>query len=81
MIITYTKEFIKQFEKYDKKLQQQIITAIEKIPLGDVIMLKGNHIPRLYRLRIRSYRVIFQMTELEIIVLLVDSRGGAYKGV
>lgn len=81
MQITYTKEFIKQFEKYDKKLQQQIITAIENLPLGDVVILKGNHTPKLYRLRVRSYRVIFDMNEHEITVLLVDSRGGAYKGL
>jgi hypothetical protein len=44
MKISYTKEFLKQFEKYEKKLQQQIVTAIEKLPDVDVIFLKGNHL-------------------------------------
>ena len=81
MIITYTKEFLKQFEKYDKKLQQQIIIAIEKLPVGDVVSLKGNHTPKLYRLRVRSYRIVFEITEDEITILLVDSRGGIYKSL
>lgn len=81
MLISYTKEFVKPFGKYDKKLQQQIITAIEKLPQGDVVLLKGNYIPKLYRLRVRDYRIIFQIDDQEIIVVFVDSRGGAYKGL
>jgi len=81
MIITYTKEFLKRFEKYDKKLKQQIVTAIEKLPDGDVCQLKGKNIPKLYRLRVRTYRILFEMTENEIIIWTVDSRGDIYKNI
>ena len=81
MLVTYTKGFLKQFEKYDKKLQQQIVTAIEKLPDGDVCLLKGKNIPKIYRLRVRTYRILFEMTEHEIVVWAVDSRGDVYKNI
>lgn len=81
MEIIYKKPFLKKFDKYPKTLKQQIITAIEKIPEGDIVRLKGNNIPPLYRLRVRDYRILFEMNEILITIWQVDSRGDIYKNV
>lgn len=52
MEILYKKSFLKKFEKYDRKLQEKIDKAIDKLPEGDVASLKGKRTPKLYRLRI-----------------------------
>lgn len=81
MEIIYKKPFLKKFDKYTKVLKQQIITAIEKIPQGDIVKLKGKHIPPLYRLRVRDYRIVFEMNENFLIIWEVDSRGDIYKNI
>ena len=79
MIISYSKTFEKKFSKYNRKLQQKIFNAIEKLPNGDVKRLTGNDIPPIYRIRISKYRILFNMNEKEIKILKVDSRGDIYK--
>jgi len=79
MIISYSKTFEKKFSKYDKKLQEKIFNAIQKLPDGDVKRLTGNDIPPIYRIRISKYRILFHMNEEEIQILKVDSRGDIYK--
>lgn len=79
MKISYSKTFEKKFTTYDKKLQQKIFSAIQKLPSGDVKRLSGNDIPPIFRLRISKYRVLFYMNEKEIKILKVDSRGDIYK--
>ena len=57
------------------KFQEQIKSAVEKIPLGDIKPYK-----EFYRLRVRDYRIIFDWIDNEqILVLLVDNRGQSYK--
>ncbi len=55
------------------------MTAIEKLPDGDVRRLEGGHDE--WRLRVGSWRVIFTINNKArlIIVLLVSGRGDAYK--
>ena len=36
MNISYAKTFEKKFSKYDRKLQEKIFDAIQKLPNGDV---------------------------------------------
>jgi len=79
MKISYSKTFEKKFSKYDRKLQEKIFKAIQKLPNGDVKRLTGNDIPPIYRIRISKYRVLFYMSEEEIKVLKIDSRGDIYK--
>lgn len=81
MKIEASDDFKKQFSKYDKKLQQRLSKAIDKLPNGNVKKLQGKRTPPLYRLRVGDYRVIFRMTEFEIYLELVDSRGDVYKGL
>jgi mRNA interferase RelE/StbE len=79
MRIITSKQFDKQFEKYDNKSKQRISKAIDKLPTGDVLKMKGKNTPPLYRLRIGDYRVIFTMEEDLIKLLKLDSRGDVYK--
>ncbi|KIM02754.1 MAG: hypothetical protein KN64_14015 [Sulfurovum sp. AS07-7] len=79
MNISYSKTFVKKFEKYDSKLQLKIFEAIEKIPSGDIKRLTGNDIPPIYRLRISKYRILFHMQDEDIKILKIDSRGDVYK--
>lgn len=79
MQITASKDFYKSFSKYDKKLQQQINNAVEKLPNGDVKKLKGKNNDFLYRLRVRDVRIIFTMNSESIHIIDVDNRGDIYK--
>ncbi len=79
MRIITSKQFDKQLEKYDFKSKQRISKAIDKLPTGDVLKMKGKNTPPLYRLRIGDYRVIFTMEKDLIILLKLDSRGDVYK--
>ena len=81
MKLNISDEFKKQFKKYDKKLQDRLIKAIDKLPNGDVKMLKGKKTPILYRLRVGDYRVIFRMTQENIFIESVDGRGDIYKKI
>ena len=38
MNLVYKKHFIKQFEKYDRRLQRQIDNAIIGLPVGDIVV-------------------------------------------
>lgn len=79
MRIITSKQFDKQLEKYDFKSKQRISKAIDKLPTGDVLKMKGKNTPPLYRLRIGDYRVIFTMEKDLIMLLKLDSRGDVYK--
>jgi mRNA interferase RelE/StbE len=79
MKISYSKTFEKKFSKYDRKLQEKIFNAIQKLPDGDIKRLTGNDIPPIYRIRISKYRILFHMNKEEIQILKVDSRGDIYK--
>jgi mRNA interferase RelE/StbE len=74
---TYQLEFSrkadKQLENLDRELQLQIATAIDVLrdeprPFGSR-KLKGAK--DLYRLRIRDYRVVYQIQDKKLLVLIV----------
>ena len=79
MKISFSKTFEKQFLKYDKKFQQRIFETIKKLPEGDIKKLTSNDEPPIFRLRIGKFRILFHMTEEEIKILKIDSRGQIYK--
>jgi mRNA interferase RelE/StbE len=79
MKISYSKTFEKKFSKYDRKLQEKIFNAIQKLPDGDVKKLTGNDVPPICRIRISKHRILFHMSEEKIQILKVDSRGDIYK--
>ena len=73
-----TKQAKKYLDGLDFKTQQRIKSGIEKIPLGDIIPYKSN--PEYLRLRIGNHRILFKwLSDEQIFISLVDSRGQAYK--
>lgn len=76
MDIKYSKQAYKYLKKLHKPKREQIITAIEKIPEGNIIKLRGYN--DLYRLRVNDYRVIYTHDFKVIKVEKIGSRGDIY---
>jgi mRNA interferase RelE/StbE len=66
---TYLKNVVKTLESYDKLVRIRIIDAIDKIPQGDIKKMQGEKYPPLYRLRVGKYRIIYNFTEEEVIIV------------
>jgi len=78
--IEYTKQAVKQLERFDRPTKQRLKEAIEKIPNGDVKRLQ-NVMPVTFRLRVGDLRVLFTMSSEIVTVKNILSRGEAYKRV
>lgn len=77
--IIYSKEAVKFLKKQDKQTQKRLIDAIEKLPtIGDVKKLKGTSG---YRLRVGTFRVLFDVNGTIIDIIDIGNRGQIYKGV
>ena len=76
MEIIYSKDAEKFLRKQTKHVQQRIMSAIEKIPSGDIKKLKGRCG---YRLRVGSYRILFDENGVIINIIDIDNRGQIYK--
>ena len=73
---------LKKLYKADKKLHNKIIETIEKYaenPQGnfDVSFLSGKENFR--RMRIGSYRIVFEFIENTMVIYNLDKRGNIYK--
>ena len=77
MRIQYSKQAVKFLKTQGVTVQARIQTAILKLPLGDVVKLKGQS--NKYRLRVGDYRVIFTPTGEILYIEKIDNRGQAYK--
>lgn len=81
--VTLSRESIKFLKKQEKAAQIRMIKAIKGLtiqpPVGDIKPLKGRK--KQLRLRIGSYRVIFEIDHNEkiIYILTIDNRGDVYK--
>ena len=60
------------------KEQQRLLEAIYKLPEGDVVSLQGYK--NAYRLRVGDYRVIYELYEHRLIIIVVNigNRGQIY---
>lgn len=76
MEIRYSKQAYKYLKKLHRPKREKIIAAIEKIPEGHIIKLKG--FDDLYRLRVDDYRVIYNDNYDIINVVKVGPRGDVY---
>lgn len=77
MEIKYSKQAYKYLIKLHKPKRNKLIEAIEKIPEGDIVKMRG--IENLYRLRVNDYRVLYT-PEYDIIKIeKIGSRGDIYK--
>ena len=76
MEIIYSKDAIKFLNKQTRQTQSRIISAIEKIPNGDIRKLKGRSG---YRLRVGTFRILFDEKGTIINIIGIDNRGQIYK--
>ncbi|MCL1794441.1 MAG: type II toxin-antitoxin system RelE/ParE family toxin [Oscillospiraceae bacterium] len=76
MEIKYSKAAVKFLKKQNQPIQVRIMTAIEKIPAGDIVKLQGI---TGYRLRVGNYRIIFDFSGNIIDIIDIDNRGQIYK--
>ena len=77
MIFEISKKAKKQLLKIDTRYQSTIFTAIEKIPSGDIVKLKG--CSDKYRLRVGFLRILFTMSSDTVSIYKIEKRGDAYK--
>ena len=76
MEIKYSKQAAKFLNRQPVAVSERIRHAIEQIPKGDIVKLQGQD---KYRLRVGSYRVIFDRFGRVLFVLKIDNRGDVYK--
>lgn len=72
--IEFTTRAIKNLKKIDKKYQVLIISKLEELANNpknatNVKALKGSDF---YRLRVANYRVIYELQNNELIILVID---------
>lgn len=77
--ISIKKKALKFINKQDKVQQIRIYKAIYELPNGDIKILKGYS--NIYRLRVGTYRIIFEWIKDEIVINVTDAdnRGEIYK--
>jgi mRNA-degrading endonuclease RelE of RelBE toxin-antitoxin system len=74
----YSKKAAKFLESQNDKTFFRITSAIERLPNGDVIKMKGYTNPT-YRLTVGSFRIIFTRDKDAVSVIKIDNRGQVYK--
>lgn len=80
MDIEYSKRAVKSIRSMESRMKQRIKTAVEKIPAGDIMPLKGS--AGSYRLRIGDWRIIFSYPAKDTVLIeKIEPRGKVYKGV
>ena len=81
--LIYRKEAVKFLAEQDVSAQECIAKGLAGLleipPSGDIKLLKDYK--KLYRLRVGSYRILFEISHTEKIIYIqaIDSRGGVYK--
>lgn len=76
MDIKYSKQSLKFLSKQDKPTRIRIVNAINNLPNGDVKKLQ-NH--ENYRLRVGTFRIIFDYDGNIVWIEKIDNRGQVYK--
>ncbi len=81
--LIYHKDALKALAKNERAVQERIAQGLIGLltipPKGDIKPVKGHQ--GLYRLRVGTYRILFEINHTEKIVYIqaIDSRGGIYK--
>ena len=83
--INFDKEALKKLAKIDPVLRERIVCGIAGLlkspPEGDIKQLQCE-LKGLSRLRVGSWRIVYEETDASVDVLAISSRGSAYmKGV
>ncbi|MDQ0086724.1 mRNA interferase RelE/StbE [Paenibacillus anaericanus] len=80
--LTLSRDAVKFVSKQEKAVQERIRRALlglsTRPPVGDIKPMKG--IEKRFRLRIGSYRIIFELDHQEqcVYILTIDNRGDIY---
>ncbi|MBQ7516780.1 MAG: type II toxin-antitoxin system RelE/ParE family toxin [Schwartzia sp.] len=77
MATTYAREAIKTMKSQNKSTRDRIKQAIDKLPEGDIVPLRG--LENVYRLKVGVWRVVFEKIGDDIVIHRVRPRGQAYK--
>ena len=76
MEIRYSKQAIKFLSKQEQSVRRLIKYAIENLPDGDVVKMRGQPY---YRLRVGNFRVLFTRDGHIIAVTKIENRGQVYQ--
>jgi len=80
--LTIDKAPQKELEKVDAVMRRRIIDGItgllQEPPRGDIKQLKGA-LHGLFRLRVGSWRITYEVTDEAVSVVQISPRGGAYR--
>lgn len=68
----------KFIRKQSKPIQVRLLSAISKLPQGDIKPLKGYD--NLFRLRVETYRILYTVDNGQLIICVIDAgnRGEIY---
>ena len=81
MKVTLEKSAVKYLENLDTVMKRRIVKALRDLadepPSGDIVKLQGKDG---YRRRVGDFRIVFDITETEVIVYKIAPRGQVYKG-
>jgi mRNA interferase RelE/StbE len=77
------KTALKELQQFDKPTRERIVSAIDQLADNPHVgkLLKGNF-SGLRRIRVGSYRVIYEISETEVLVLVlrIAQRKDVYRG-
>jgi len=80
--LTLNRDSVKFLAKQEKAIQERIRKALTGLairpPIGDIKPMKGHG--KLLRLRVGTYRVLFEVnhTDQIVLILTIDNRGDVY---
>ena len=77
MIPTYSHQAEAFLDKQTARQAARIKAAVMSLPLGDIKKLKGYQ--NMYRLRVGSFRIVFEKNGENYHVIKIDNRGDVYK--
>ena len=75
MEIKYSKSALKFLKRQNKPTQQRLISAIEKLPAGDIVKLKSISG---FRLRVGTFLVLYDISGNIIDIIDIGNRGQIY---
>jgi len=70
--LEFTDTFRKQFSKLEKSIQQRIITALERIRIRPDYFIKRLVGSPYYRLRVGDYRIILDIKQDKLIIIVME---------
>ena len=70
--LEFTDTFRKQFSKLEKSIQQRIITALERIRIRPDYFVKRLVGSPYYRLRVGDYRIILDIKQDKLIIIVME---------